>query len=454
MKKVLMSALLSLAALCFPDSLMAQFVGYTSPQTVFQQIFGALNTPLISPLSNPSAGPCSPGGATACAIPNLGQTQHFIIVRTSAQARFKLVLEATNDGSIFFPIAEATSDGGQSAGNPTPQSILSASGSYAGLRLNLIAITLAGSLQAWYSGSSATVPTAGGSVNGSSLYRRVLAIAPNASGATLTALTTVVYPPAANTAGTFFFQFITNNCAGGSIAVFSGPDVAHTTALTTLTPANVTTLQAFTIPTQVSATMTFAYTTCGTETYDAFMLFSPPGSTTGSTSIPTQVNTEGQKASYRAAIAWAPPAAAATDILVIGGSATKTVRVTHVSIACTATAAIAADVIFIKRSAADTAGTSTAATLVPLDSSDAAATNTVLAYTANPTINGTVGNVSMDKASITTTTGAPQLYFEDFGIRNTRSVVLRGTAQQLAINLNGQTIAGLACDAETEWTEE
>jgi len=447
--KRLLAALLFLAALAAPSR--AQFIGYTSPQTVFQQVFNAVNVPIVSPLSNPALGPCTPGGATACAIPNLGQTQHSVIIRTSAQARFKIQLEATADGTIFFPIAEAVSDGGQSAGNPTPITVMNASGPYAGFRLNLIAITVAGSLQAWYAGGSATVPTAGGGVNGSALYRRVLAMAPNPAGATLTSSVTGVYPPAGSTGGTLFFQFQTGNCAGGSLSILSGPDIAHTVALATITPANVATLQSFPIPATAAGTMTFAYAPCGTETYDTFMIFS---AATGTITSPTQVNTEGQKASYRAAASWSPAAGGATDIFVIGGSATKTVRVTRMAIACTATAAIAADVIFIKRSAADTAGTSSAATLVPLDSTDPAATNTVLTYTVNPTINGTIGNVSIDKASITTATGAPQLYFEDFGIRNARAVVLRGTAQQLAINLNGQVIAGIACDAEVEWTEE
>jgi len=165
-------------------------------------------------------------------------------------------------------------------------------------------------------------------------------------------------------------------------------------------------------------------------------------------------NTEGVKASYRAASSFAPTGTAATDVFVIGGSATKVIKVTHLAIACTATAAIATDVIILKRSTADTVGTPVAATLVPLDSNDAAATATVNAYTANPTTGSLVGNLSLDKASITATTGAPQFYFEDFGIRNTRSVVLRGTAQQVAFNLNGASITGIACDAEVEWTEE
>jgi putative NADPH-quinone reductase len=90
-----------------------------------------------------------------------------------------------------------------------------------------------------------------------------------------------------------------------------------------------------------------------------------------------------------------------------------------------------------------------------LDSTDTAASATVLQYTANPTTGTPVGTISQDKAAITTTTGAPQFYFEDFGLRGgVREIVLRGTAQVLAVNLNAASIAGIACDAEVEWTEE
>jgi hypothetical protein len=175
----------------------------------------------------------------------------------------------------------------------------------------------------------------------------------------------------------------------------------------------------------------------------------PAGS---ATSILGAVTTESTDTSYRAAISFTP-AANPTDIFTIAGSATRVIRVTRVGLSCTATAAAATDVLFIKRSAADTAGTSSAATAVPLDANDAAATATVLAYTANPTLGAAVGNVSADKISISTVTGAPQFYFEDFGIRNTKILILRGTAQQLAVNFGGAALAGLACGAEVEWTE-
>lgn len=157
---------------------------------------------------------------------------------------------------------------------------------------------------------------------------------------------------------------------------------------------------------------------------------------------------------FRAATVFTPAATAATDIFTLTGSATKTCDVTHIQISCTATAAVASDVILLKRSTADTAGTSSPVTAVPLDSNSAAGTCTVLAYTANPTTGSLVGNVSIDKSAISTATGAPQALIDDFGIRQTQPLILRGVAQVAAVNLNGATLAGLSCDIEVEWTEQ
>lgn len=157
---------------------------------------------------------------------------------------------------------------------------------------------------------------------------------------------------------------------------------------------------------------------------------------------------------YRAAAVFTPAATAATDIFTLTGSATKTCDVTHIQISCTATAAAASDVILLKRSTADTAGTSSPVTAVPLDANSAAGTCTALAYTANPTTGSLVGSVSIDKAAISTATGAPQALIDDFGIRQTQPLILRGIAQVAAVNLNGATLAGLSCDIEVEWTEQ
>lgn len=168
-------------------------------------------------------------------------------------------------------------------------------------------------------------------------------------------------------------------------------------------------------------------------------------------------NYEGQKASYRAAATGLVTVTGATDVFLINGSATKTVRITRVLISGTfTTTASLVDISLIKRSTANSGGTSSATTIVPLDSADAAATAVVLQYTANPTVGTAVGAIAaMRYFGSLTGTPAPvgQIEFR-FSDLNARACVLRGTAQGLAVSFNtGPAVAGVY-DIAIEFTEE
>jgi hypothetical protein len=172
---------------------------------------------------------------------------------------------------------------------------------------------------------------------------------------------------------------------------------------------------------------------------------------------------DGLDATYSAAITNLVPAASATDIFTLTGSATKTIRITRVSVSATSSAATAAalDCVLLKRSTANTAGTSTNPTKVPYDSASAAATATVNAYTANPTTGTLVGNFHVQKliqplATYTATDFPPmQPIIWEFGIRPSQAIVLRGTGEVFAVNLNGVTATATASfDISIEWTEE
>lgn len=161
------------------------------------------------------------------------------------------------------------------------------------------------------------------------------------------------------------------------------------------------------------------------------------------------------RAAFRAAITGLAPASSATDIFTITGSASKTVRITRLSISGVATAAGAYAVLLIKRSAADTSGTSSAPTVVPMDSSDAAGTATVLAYTANPSVGAAVGNVGAARVLVTTAAApaVPTGFTWRFGGDQAHELVLRGIAQVLAVSLNAVTMSGGLLEIEVEWTE-
>lgn len=150
------------------------------------------------------------------------------------------------------------------------------------------------------------------------------------------------------------------------------------------------------------------------------------------------------------------PGAAATDTFGVCGSASKTIRITYFTLSGTATAASAMYVQLLKRSTADTSGTTQAVTIVPNDSANAAATATATAYTANPTAGNSVGVVRNVTTTLTTAAGAipASLYALPFGVENDQEIVLRGTAQCLYANQNGVTPTGESVAMTFQWTEE
>lgn len=185
----------------------------------------------------------------------------------------------------------------------------------------------------------------------------------------------------------------------------------------------------------------------------------------GTAFIGSAALTDGTKATYSAAKVGLVPAGSATDIFTVTGSGTTTVRVTRITITATTTSATPAalDVLLVKRSTANSGGTSTGSpTPVPHDSTNAAVTATVLSYTANPTTGNLVGtairNAKLFQTLATyTATDFPakdQIIWE-FGNRASQAIVLRGTGEVLAVNLNAASATGTASfDIDVEFTEE
>ena len=150
------------------------------------------------------------------------------------------------------------------------------------------------------------------------------------------------------------------------------------------------------------------------------------------------------------------PVTGATDLVTIIGSATKLVKLMRVIFSGTiVTAAINGSVSLVKRSTADTAGTSTAPTIIPLDSNNAAATAVLAAYTANPTLGTTVGTIWQAKYLYQiAASGNPTVLTIDFSQLG-QTGTLRGVAQQLALNLNAVAFASAgSVDYSFVFTEE
>lgn len=180
--------------------------------------------------------------------------------------------------------------------------------------------------------------------------------------------------------------------------------------------------------------------------------------TTGSAGIVVR-NIPLERRTYSAAVTPFTPAASPDDIFTITGSASTTVRVTRIVFSAVATAPTNRRVRLVKRSTADTGGTSAVVTAVPHDSASAAATATVLSYTANPTSGTFVGNLRarivgipmINPPSEATMSVVPEY---TLGNLTDEPIVLRGTGEVLAINLQGLTLTGGAVNCYVEWTEE
>lgn len=140
------------------------------------------------------------------------------------------------------------------------------------------------------------------------------------------------------------------------------------------------------------------------------------------------VNIMGIIDTYEAA--FAVVGAASGDVVEIIGSATTIIRILEIDIFEPSTQRLFS---LIKRSTAATGGTSANATLVPLDSANAAATAVIKNYSADPTEGAAVGTILRKTMGTSQTI---QLNYVDGG---GQPVVLRGVAQTLCINVDGAT---------------
>lgn len=165
------------------------------------------------------------------------------------------------------------------------------------------------------------------------------------------------------------------------------------------------------------------------------------------------VSTESSKATFSVASVGIVPVASATDVFILNGSGTKTIRVLQVHISGVCGSAVSVDVSLVRRSTANSGGTSATPTVTTFDTNNAAGTAVALSYTANPTTGTLVGAIRSAKLNLGLTSAAGSITW-DFSTRNSQAVVLRGTAQGLAVNLNGVSITSGLLDIFVEYTEE
>lgn len=168
------------------------------------------------------------------------------------------------------------------------------------------------------------------------------------------------------------------------------------------------------------------------------------------------------KPTYAASTALFTPVSSAQDIAILSGSSSKTIRLLKCKVTFTTTSTTAHLWYLYKRSTANTNGSATlnATTKVPLDSNFAASTvNACGHYTvANPSAGTLVGTINAGvgvPGPYNTTLVGLEIVLYDATMAGFPAVVLRGTAEQLSVNLNGVTLGGTSnVIVNWEWTEE
>jgi hypothetical protein len=145
------------------------------------------------------------------------------------------------------------------------------------------------------------------------------------------------------------------------------------------------------------------------------------------------------------------PAANANDIIELKGSASKTIKVYSVVMSATQATGGLIDLALVKRSTADSGGTSGPGTIIARKASSPATTASVRLYTANPTLGTLVGIVDTKKMWIgTTTDGTETVSWDCSGA----PVILSAATESFCINTNSAMASGTSWNVSILWSEQ
>lgn len=171
--------------------------------------------------------------------------------------------------------------------------------------------------------------------------------------------------------------------------------------------------------------------------------------------FPSTQLTDNKEAAYCGSTGVFTTATSATDIFNFKGSSTKTVYIRKI-VWKQANFSVngSHDVYLIKRSTANSGGTSVSLTAVPLDSGFASATASGVHYTANPSVGTSLGKLAHVYCQIYTQS-VNQVYTTLFdSTKGGSPIVLRGTSESISVNYNGVTDAiGTSAVVDIEWSE-
>lgn len=174
--------------------------------------------------------------------------------------------------------------------------------------------------------------------------------------------------------------------------------------------------------------------------------------------FPSTQITDNKETAYCGSTPVFTTAASATDIFNFKGSGTKTIYIRKIvwKQANLIGGSTTHNVYLLKRSTANSGGSSSALTAVPLDSNFSSATASGVYYTANPSSLGTsLGALAHAYRFY----GAyPDVEIEAVLFDSTKGgspIVLRGTSESVSVNYNGVTDGiGTSAVVDIEWSEK
>lgn len=166
---------------------------------------------------------------------------------------------------------------------------------------------------------------------------------------------------------------------------------------------------------------------------------------------------------YSATAVGLVPVASATDLFCISAGTAKNISIRRITIGGTAGTAVTTPFLIYQRSALDTAGTSPTGLPLPVpvsqNSADPASTATLVSYTANPSVAATpvLLDAMVVDLPVTTATNAPPSVTQYYGTQvdnfDKGLDILKGTTNQVCVNLNGVTVTTGTLVIHMEWTE-
>ena len=206
--------LLTISGCVSPVPVQAQFIGYTSPQTVQQQL-------------GPSLGPCS-GLAQDYTVNNLGQTEHYLtVVADGASTQFTVNFYGVDVNGRRVNISDELDMAAGTAGS------LFASGYYPKVFVEVVCRPNTATYTLTYSGVWATPPAKTGNFLQTQIDKEIFNGISGDGGQTYSFI-----PPFGSSAGELYFKFNSGNVAGSTISVVC-QNLGGAASATVLTPASI-----------------------------------------------------------------------------------------------------------------------------------------------------------------------------------------------------------------------